>query len=74
VDGNQLQEHLDSRFDGLDRKLERVEAKLDNHLERLSRAEASIEWLKGNVRIVTTIILTVAGFLAAALFNYVIGK
>lgn len=73
MDERQLQEHLDSRFDGLDRKLERVEAKLDNHLERLSRAEASIEWLKGNVKIVTTIILTVAGFLAASLFN-ILGK
>lgn len=73
MDERQLQEHLDSRFDGLDRKLERVETKLDNHLERLSRAEASIEWLKGNTKIIITVILTVAGFLAASLFTY-LGK
>lgn len=73
MDERQLQEHLDNRFDGLDRKLERVEAKLDNHLDRLSRAEASIEWLKGNVKIVTTIILSAAGFFAVAFFNY-LGK
>lgn len=73
MDERQLQEHLDNRFDGLDRKLERVEAKLDNHLDRLSRAEASIEWLRGNVKIVTTIILATAGFFAVAFFNY-LGK
>lgn len=69
MDGNHLQEHLDNRFDDLGRKLERVEAKLDNHLERLSRAEASIEWLRGHAKIVTTVILTVAGFIATLYFN-----
>lgn len=73
MDTKDLQEHLDNRFDALDSRFERVEAKLDNHLERLSKAEASIEWLRGNVKIVTTIILATAGFFAVAFFNY-LGK
>lgn len=69
MDENRLQEHIDRRFDGLDDKLERFEVKLDSHLERLSKAEASIEWLKGHAKIVTTVILTVAGFIATLYFG-----
>lgn len=64
-----LREHLDERFDGLDNRLDRVEAKLDDHLARLSRAESSVEWLRGHARIVTTIILAVAGFIASMWAN-----
>lgn len=64
-----LREHLDERFDKLDNRLDRVEAKLDDHLARLSRAESSVEWLRGHARIVTTIILAVAGFIASMWAN-----
>lgn len=64
-----LQEHIDSRFDSLDNRLERVELKLDDHLSRLSHAEASIEWLKGHAKLVVTIILAAAGFLASLYFK-----
>lgn len=66
MDENRLQDHLDSRFDGLDGRLERVESKLDSHLERLSKAEASIEWLRGNAKIITIIVLSMAGYFATA--------
>jgi archaellum component FlaC len=69
MDEGRLQEHLDRRFDSLDNKFERVEAKLDNHLDRLSRAEASIEWLRGHSKIVTIIVLSVAGYLATMFIN-----
>lgn len=64
-----LQRHIDDRFDKLDNRLERVELKLDDHLSRLSRAEASIEWLKGHARLVLTIVLAAAGFLASLYFS-----
>lgn len=67
--GSELKAHLDNRFDDLDTRLDRVEAKLDDHLSRLSRAEASVEWLRGHARIVTTIILAVAGFIASMWAN-----
>jgi Holliday junction resolvasome RuvABC endonuclease subunit len=51
MDNNDLKQHLDSRLD-------RLEGKLDDHLERISKAEASIEWLRGHAKIVTTLILT----------------
>lgn len=66
---NDLKRHLDDRFDSIDSRLERVELKLDDHLQRLSTAEASIEWLRGHVKVFTTIILAAAGFLASLYFN-----
>lgn len=66
---SELREHLDSRFDSVDKRLERVEEKLDDHLGRLSSAEASIEWLRGHARIITTLILAAGGFLASLYFT-----
>ncbi len=64
-----LKNHLDDRFDSVDKRLDRVEAKLDDHLSRLSTAEASIEWLRGHAKVSVTIVLTVAGFLASLYFT-----
>lgn len=69
VSDNELKQHLDERFDRVDARLTRVEEKLDDHLQRLSTAEASIEWLRGHAKIFTTIILAAAGFLASLYFN-----
>lgn len=55
-------------FNRIHTKLDRMESKLDNHLERLSRAEEAIVWLKKHVAGVTTvgatIFLAMAGFIA----------
>jgi hypothetical protein len=69
VSDKNLQEHIDSRFDSIDNRLERVELKLDDHLGRLSHAEASIEWLKGHAKLTVTIILAAGGFLASLYFK-----
>lgn len=66
---NELKQHLDDRFDRVDARLSRVEDKLDDHLQRLSTAEASIEWLRGHARLTVTIILAAGGFLASLYFN-----
>lgn len=65
----ELKHHLDDRFDRVDARLSRVEDKLDDHLQRLSTAEASIEWLRGHARLTVTIILAAGGFLASLYFN-----
>lgn len=58
-----LRQHLDKRFD-------RIEQKLDNHLERISKAEESIIWMKGHLKIATTFILSLASAAIAAYFKY----
>lgn len=60
---NDLQSHLDSRLD-------RLEDKLDNHLERISRAETSIEWLRGHANIATTLLITALSGLAAVAYQF----
>ncbi len=66
---SELKKHLDTRFDSVDDRLDRVEAKLDDHLQRLSSAEASIEWLRGHAKLSVTVVLTVGGFLASLYFT-----
>ena len=58
-----LRGHVDGRFD-------RLEDKLDNHLERLTRAEEAIVWMRGHLKISTTFILTLIGSAIAAYFNW----
>jgi hypothetical protein len=69
VSESELKKHLDDRFDNVDSRLARVEEKLDDHLSRLSSAEASIEWLRGHARLTITILLSVGGFLASLYFR-----
>lgn len=55
----------------LDQRLDKLEDKLDTHLERIARSEEAISWLKGHVKIVTTIVLAGFGFVATALYNII---
>ncbi len=64
---NDLKEHLDDRFD-------KMESKLDNHLERISKAEASIDWLKGNAKILVTVLLSALSGLALVVWELIKGK
>ena len=45
------------QMDRIEDKLAKIDDKLDLHLERLSKAESSVEWLKGSVKITITVIL-----------------
>lgn len=43
----------------IDTRLDRIEQKLDAHLDRVSKNETDIAWIKGHVKIVTTVTLAV---------------
>lgn len=60
-----LKKHLDNRLD-------RIETKLDDHLSRLSKAETSIEWLRGHARMSLTILVAALTGMAGALYQYLI--
>lgn len=59
MDLNDFRVHIDGRLD-------KIENKLDGHLDRISTAETHVSWLKGHAHIVTTIIIAAAGFFAVA--------
>jgi hypothetical protein len=61
-----LKDHLDGRLD-------KLEGKLDNHLERISRAETSIEWIRGHLKISISILVAALTGMAGVLFNYLKG-
>jgi hypothetical protein len=56
----------------IDNRLDRLEDKLDNHLERISKAEASIDWIRGHVKIVTTLMITGLTSGLGALYHYIV--
>lgn len=60
---------LNDRLDAIGTRLDRIETKLDDHLQRVTKAESTIEWLRGHARISTTIFLAVIGALGAVLLN-----
>ena len=51
---NELRNYLEQRFDKMDEKL-------DNHLERLARAEADIGWLRGFTKTFATLVVAAVG-------------
>ena len=57
-----LRQHLDARLD-------RIEGKLDTHLDRISRSEEAIAWLKGHVQFVTAIGIALVGGIS----TYILG-
>lgn len=58
-----LQAHLDKRFD-------RLESKLDDHLDRIAKAETDIHWVKGAGKIILTIVISIVGFFAQFVWNH----
>ena len=71
MDLNDLKAHVDTRMDRLESSLDRVGAKLDDHLERLTAAEVALEFVKGHLKITTAIGIAVVGTLAAWWFTQV---
>jgi hypothetical protein len=67
MDIGDLREHLDRRLDSL-------EEKLDSHLERISKAETNIEWIRGYLRVGVTIAITGVSSLCGIIYHLFMGK
>ena len=61
---------MSKQLDRIEAKVVEMDHKLDTHLERLSKAETSIEWLKGSAKVVFTVILTALTGAVGLLFKY----
>jgi hypothetical protein len=57
------------KLEDIKNSLSRIEGKLDSHLERISKAEEAIVWLKGHVNLVTALGLAIAGTLLSIFFK-----
>lgn len=55
-------------------KLDSIEAKLDNHLERIAKVESDIHWLRGSAKIAVTTTIGVVGYIVTMLIRAVLGK
>lgn len=56
-------------FDRIHNKLDHIDHKLDDHLQRLSKAESAIQYIQRHLTTSTFIFLGVVGFIATAWAN-----
>lgn len=78
MDHRDLRDHIDLRMDKVDGKVDRVEQsldrideKLDSYLERISRNEEAIIWIKGHIRIVMMLGTAAITGLASAVWKLI---
>lgn len=69
---SELKAHLDGRLDKIEDSVRYLDQKLDNHLERISKAEASIEWIRGHLKVSVSILIAALIGMAGALYNYLV--
>jgi hypothetical protein len=72
MDIRDLQSHLDGRLDRLEDKQDNLADKMDGHLERISKAEESIEWIRGHLRIGTSLVIAAITGMAGAIYHYIL--
>lgn len=58
-----LKNHIDDRMD-------KLEEKLDNHLERISKVEAEVHFLRGSIKYGLTAAITILG----SIFSWYMSK
>jgi len=58
-----------AEFNRINSKLDVMNNKLDDHLGRLSKAEEAITWMKGHIKIVTTMAVGVVLAMIPVMLN-----
>lgn len=66
----ELKNHIDGRLDRIENKIDKQDGKLDDHLERISRAEEAVVWMKGHLQVVTGIVISMVSAVIAGYFKY----
>lgn len=61
---------MKQEFDKLHSRLSRIEGKLDDHLERLSKNENDIHWIRGHLKIATGFVLSIITAVVAAYVKF----
>lgn len=62
MDLNKLHEEMTERFD-------RLEEKLDKHSELTTKHETDISWIKGTIKMSSSIIITIIGAIISLFFK-----
>lgn len=56
-----MSDNMDKIIQHLDKRFDKLEDKIDDHLQRISKAEEAIVWLRGHVKLATALFLAAAG-------------
>ncbi len=52
-------------------QLTRIEEKLDRYQERISKAEADISWIKGFIKVSTSLLITAVAGTITVFYNFI---
>lgn len=67
MDVKDLASHIDGRLD-------RIEGKLDNHLERIATVEATVHSVRGQVKTIVMAFMGIVAYLAKYIFDTLTSK
>lgn len=70
-DANFPNSYITPKLDELGSRLERIEDKLDNHLQRVSKAEQDIEWMRGGMKLAVITFLGILGGIGTYIMKHV---
>lgn len=56
--------------DQIFKQLDRIEAKLDKQIERVSAAEEAIKWMKGSIKLTISLIIAAAGSIMSFFYKH----
>lgn len=56
--------------DQIFKQLDRIEAKLDKQIERVSAAEEAIRWMKGSIKLTISLIIAATGSIISFFYKH----
>ena len=56
--------------DQIFKQLDRIEAKLDKQIERVSAAEEAIKWMKGSIKLTISLIIAATGSIISFFYKH----
>lgn len=62
MDNLELKNHIDARLD-------KLEGKLDDHMQRITKVETEVNYLRGSIKYGLTIIVTIVGSVISYFMN-----
>ena len=69
MDHEQIVRRLDDRCDRLEEKMDKVNDKVDAFVVASASQQKDISWLRGSVKLIATLLISVVGIIVTAYFR-----
>jgi peptidoglycan hydrolase CwlO-like protein len=69
MEHDEIVKRLDNRCDKLENKIDKIDDKVDNFIAISAANQKDISWLRGSVKLIATMLITVGGIIVTAYFR-----